>query len=122
MYENLGYHTFKIAGRELPTARLVSMVRAYTQQRYEGNLLDLLNGVMVMESKKTAPGVPAVKTPFIDNRKLYGFLDYFYTSDCRNGCGECNYCASIAADAVDTFPVENGPFMDVLAMYGKAMV
>lgn len=41
-YEELGYNHFKIVERGMPTAILENRVKAYTQRRYEGNLLDLV--------------------------------------------------------------------------------
>lgn len=42
LYEDLGYERFKIVERDLPTPLLVERVKAYSQRRYEGNLLDLV--------------------------------------------------------------------------------
>ncbi len=43
-YEALGYSRFKLAERNAPTEVMVRRVRAYTERRYEGNLLDLVQG------------------------------------------------------------------------------
>lgn len=42
LYEDLGYHRFKVTERGAPTEVLVRRVRAYARRRYEGNLLDLV--------------------------------------------------------------------------------
>jgi collagenase-like PrtC family protease len=42
LYEELGYHNFKIVERNTPTAILLERVKAYAQRRYDGNLLDLV--------------------------------------------------------------------------------
>jgi collagenase-like PrtC family protease len=42
IYEELGYHNFKIVERNTPTQILLERVRAYAQRRYDGNLLDLV--------------------------------------------------------------------------------
>ncbi|MBI2921642.1 MAG: U32 family peptidase [Planctomycetes bacterium] len=41
-YEALGYDSFKITERGAPTAALVGRVRAWSERRYDGNLLDLV--------------------------------------------------------------------------------
>jgi hypothetical protein len=41
-YEKLGYDSFKLSGRNMPTDALVSRLKAYFQRRYDGNLLDLI--------------------------------------------------------------------------------
>jgi collagenase-like PrtC family protease len=42
IYEELGFHNFKIVERNTPTQILLERVRAYAQRRYDGNLLDLV--------------------------------------------------------------------------------
>lgn len=42
LYEDLGFSNFKIVERNTPTRILLERVRAYSQRRYEGNLLDLV--------------------------------------------------------------------------------
>ncbi|RJO70422.1 MAG: peptidase U32 [Myxococcales bacterium] len=42
LYEDLGYHNFKIVERNTPTQILLERVKAYSEQRYDGNLLDLV--------------------------------------------------------------------------------
>jgi collagenase-like PrtC family protease len=42
LYEELGYHNFKIVERNTPTAILLDRVKAYSARRYDGNLLDLV--------------------------------------------------------------------------------
>jgi collagenase-like PrtC family protease len=41
-YEKLGYHNFKIVERNTPTQILLDRVKAYSERRYDGNLLDLV--------------------------------------------------------------------------------
>jgi collagenase-like PrtC family protease len=42
LYEELGYHNFKIVERNTPTQILLERVKAYAARRYDGNLLDLV--------------------------------------------------------------------------------
>jgi len=41
-YEALGYQTFKLLERNIPSEALVARARAYHERRYDGNLADLL--------------------------------------------------------------------------------
>ena len=43
-YETLGYDRFKLAERNAPTEVMVRRVKAYSERRYDGNLLDLVQG------------------------------------------------------------------------------
>ncbi len=42
IYENLGYHNFKIVERNTPTPLLLLRLKAYSERHYDGNLLDLV--------------------------------------------------------------------------------
>lgn len=42
LYRDLGYENFKVVERNAPTKLLLARVKAYVDQRYEGNLLDLV--------------------------------------------------------------------------------
>ena len=51
-YEAIGYHTFKLLERNIPSDALVARAKAYHEGRYEGNLADLL---LSWGFKKRAP-------------------------------------------------------------------
>jgi collagenase-like PrtC family protease len=42
LYEALGYDTFKLVDRSLPTDIMVTRIKAYAERKYDGNLLDLV--------------------------------------------------------------------------------
>jgi len=42
VYEALGYTTFKLLEREIPSAELLRRVKAYSERRFDGNLAELL--------------------------------------------------------------------------------
>lgn len=50
VYEQMGYHNFKIVERNTPTAVLLNRVRAYSQRRYDGNLMDLVQNYAYPEA------------------------------------------------------------------------
>jgi collagenase-like PrtC family protease len=41
-YEAMGYHTFKLIERNIPSQALLKRVRAYAQRQFDGNLAELL--------------------------------------------------------------------------------
>lgn len=51
LYEELGFHNFKIVERNTPTQILLDRVKAYAARRYDGNLLDLVQNYAYPEEK-----------------------------------------------------------------------
>lgn len=51
-YEKMGFKKFKIAGRSQDTENILKMVQAYSSRKYEGNLIDILEGVFRKSSSK----------------------------------------------------------------------
>ena len=44
---------------------------------------------------------------YIDNKKLNGFMDFFYKGNCHRDCNECNYCNKFAEKAISYLvPIE----------------
>jgi len=50
-YEDMGYHNFKIVERNTPTQILLDRVKAYSERRHDGNLLDLVQNYAYPEEK-----------------------------------------------------------------------
>lgn len=100
LYENIGLHHFKIAGRGLASEELLRRAQFYLQGEFKGNLLALLGWPHWLQFRKNAEGVlldPLDIT--LDNEKLDGFLDFFHDTkpDCRMGCEGCGHCDKWAA-------------------------
>ncbi|MFP4164589.1 MAG: U32 family peptidase [Chitinispirillaceae bacterium] len=55
IYENLGYHHFKIVERSCPADLLVRRVKAYAQRSYSGNLLGIVGPVAHITASQKAP-------------------------------------------------------------------
>ncbi len=51
IYEEMGFHNFKIVERNTPTQILLDRVAAYAARRYDGNLLDLVQNYAYAEEK-----------------------------------------------------------------------
>ena len=119
-YEKIGIENFKITERDFPTDELVKRVKAYTKRKYEGNLLDLiqghgyLNGLeeRKLEKKdvktrkeiyneiKRVRGLGCAREYarhiYIDNNKLDRFIEFFFNGNCKNNCDNCGYCKQIS--------------------------
>lgn len=59
VYEELGYHNFKIVERNTPTQILLERTKAYSERRYDGNLLDLVQNYAYPENKIGVKGKDA---------------------------------------------------------------
>jgi len=91
-YEKMGVGFFKIAGRTLPTVRLLSMAGAYCTGKYDGNLFEL----MEVRSERLTKEDSISSVFNLPNRSLDGFLDFFVEGKCSMDCKECGYCSGIA--------------------------
>lgn len=123
-YEKAGVDIFKVIDRGMSTEALMRIVQAYTMNRYDGNLLDLLPHpsinltfnkseiltkiryffkpfyVNVFKLYKVK-SIMADFDAYIDNRALDGFIDFFLGNNCElKSCRECGYCEEIAKKAV----------------------
>jgi collagenase-like PrtC family protease len=121
-YEEIGYDYFKISGREMSTEKIILTTKAYSNRKYDGNLLNILNGVTILDGSRRKVGVPEIKPPSIDNSRLDGFLDFFKRKNCFNECADCDYCKKIAEQIVEVHKSENEFLVDILDLYGKNMI
>ncbi len=62
LYEDLGFHNFKIVERNTPTQILLDRVEAYHNRRYDGNLLDLVQNYAYPIEKVGERGKDAYST------------------------------------------------------------
>lgn len=138
-YEEIGIDTFKISGRRMSTKWLLNTINAYSGQKYDGNLFDILNCVAPgIEPEVISPQHKAFLEkayslnrenldhvcqlyplkPYIDNKALNGFIHFFKNQDCLSECEHCNYCGDLAMKAVDIESLEPakyiGSLMEVL--------
>jgi len=126
LYKRLGFRRFKLAGRGCSTEELVVRARAYAEERYEGNLMDLLSrGELrlnwftklsafftygfhsvsgLLKLARVASSLEGAVV--IDNRALDGYVDkIFQKGGCVPGrCFRCKMCRSFAARAVRVDP------------------
>lgn len=98
-YKGIGISSFKITGRTGSTEYLKKIIEAYAKEDWSGNLIALWKP---LETIRTKENELTFKHPlFIDNKKLDGFIDYWFNNidhECSNEiCGEtCKYCNNYA--------------------------
>jgi collagenase-like PrtC family protease len=126
-YESIGIDNFKIAGRRMSTEWIIRAVKAFSSQKYDGNLIDIIQGFSMsyggLEQKD--PNLKLSKTLgkefksklYIDNTKLDGFIDFFKKQDCIAMCNECNYCEEWAKKAVILNNEESTRYVESLKNY-----
>jgi len=93
-YTSIGINHFKIQGRHtVEKGDPVRTVECYMKERFDGNLMDLLDNFTDTSAFKL----------YIDNKKLDGYiLSYFKTPNfCRNNCADCGYCMKYAQKSID---------------------
>ena len=131
IYKKYGIHKFKITDRIKSTDWLVKVVGAYHQQRYPGNLADILN-IIPFKDKRSAgvlqKGIhfnvdrnfrnAAVALlsmhVFIDNQGLDGFIKPFTEQSCQQkDCNTCQYCRKVG-EKVLSFNAETATGVAVL--------
>lgn len=94
LYNTIGINHFKITGRTGETEHLKRVIRSYMLGKYNGNVLELWKHLETIYDKDEKTFVPQ---NYIENRKLNGFLDFWFSHPnhiCANEvCGEtCKYC------------------------------
>jgi len=109
-YEAIGIDKFKIAGRRMSTEWLVRSVKAFSERKYAGNLVDIIEGFDIsfgnLQQKdpnaRFGDSVAQEQTArlVIDNTKLDGFINFFKKQNCVAMCDECDYCEKWAKKAV----------------------
>ncbi|MDY7036310.1 MAG: U32 family peptidase [Thermodesulfobacteriota bacterium] len=129
-YEEIGIDTIKILERRCTTRALLERLDYYNQQKYSGNLINILgqmpnekeylapnplylmnekyaNVIRVLKTLSVVEKAPLSDAIYVDNDKIpRDFLDYFKKVDCRAlSCDHCRYCHKIA-DQVISFNEE----------------
>jgi collagenase-like PrtC family protease len=80
-------HFFKIVGRDMLKSKVLRTTRAYLEQSFEGNLLDLLcSNIGYYNVRYSA---------YVDNKSLdrEGFFEKVIS--CSRNCVECSYCKNL---------------------------
>lgn len=97
LYESCGYDDFIIEPNSSLTDDVVKIVKAYLSRSYDGNLLELMS-VMGERPFQDDKGLLSKGAPYVDNKKLDGFLSYHVKGSgdncssrilCEEECGHC---------------------------------
>lgn len=95
LYNSIGIDHFKITGRTGSTSYISKIVKAYFEEQFSGNLLELWKHLETIEDRKD----DSTFTPeyYIENSCLDGFLLHWFENEqhiCANEeCGvSCMYC------------------------------
>lgn len=124
-YRDSGIDSIKLVDRIMKTDVILRIVEAYAQEKYDGNLMDLItldkNRCLAFSKtnflKKALYFFRPFKADllklyqarsalcegkiFLDNSKLKDFLGFFVEGKCRNiDCADCGYCFSVAEKAL----------------------
>jgi len=86
-YTSSGIKRFKLQGRNVHDGKLIlKAIKHYIDNDFDGNLIELLTLFTPYN----------IVQPYIDNKKLHGFVERFYLNPgfCNDNCKCCGYCAS----------------------------
>lgn len=89
LYTKIGIDKFKIDGRGIPSDIILSVVRPYMEEKYNGNLFDLM-----FSGRNTRRSISA----YLNNREADGFVEDIikHSIDCRYCGGKNNKCKTLA--------------------------
>lgn len=89
LYTDIGIDKFKIDGRGIPSDIILRVVEPYMDEKYEGNLFDLM-----FSGRNTRRSISA----FLDNREADGFIEELFDEvvDCRYCGGRNKKCKTLA--------------------------
>ena len=79
---------FKIVGRGKPRSHVTRTVRAYMEEDWQGDLLDLLCASLNMLTMNNGA--------YLDNKKLDSFNFFNRVTTCDKNCQQCGYCSQMA--------------------------
>jgi hypothetical protein len=111
----------------MSTQWITRSVKAFSSRKYEGNLIDIIQGFSMsfggLEQKD--PNVKLTETIgeesksklVIDNTKLDGFIDFFKKQNCLAMCNECNYCEEWAKKAIKLNKDESQSYVESIKLY-----
>jgi len=126
-YKAIGIDHFKIAGRRMSIEWIIRSVKAFSEEKYDGNLIDIIQGFSMSFGglEKKDPNIKLTETigeefkskMIIDNIKLDGFLEFFKKQNCIAMCNNCNYCEEWANKAVFVNKEESARYVESLKRY-----
>jgi collagenase-like PrtC family protease len=98
-------HFFKIVGRTHPKSMVIRTVRAYMNQIWEGDLLDIVSGSLY--------GIGIDFGAHLDNVSLTQAHFFEKITSCDRNCESCGFCAELAGKLVSFKVVTRGKLEDL---------
>jgi collagenase-like PrtC family protease len=83
---------FKIVGRDKPGSHNLRTVRAYMEESWDGDLLDIM--CASLNTFTMTHGV------YLDNKKLDSAGFFEKVTKCGQHCKDCDYCSKVAQDLI----------------------
>lgn len=149
-YERMGFDSFKLLERNIPSAELIKRVRAYSRRRFQGNLAELILPYGFKQAGSGGPGWlarhflrplqvrPGRLKPIVELVRMQGMMfpleaqpiridstkipaDFLERVE-KAGCraGDCGDCQLCGEIAAEAVCVEDGFRRAVLAKYDEA--
>ena len=147
-YKQIGIEHIKITERGFPTEILLKRLKAYYNESYDGNLLDLVQGHgyqfdgtknKKIIKKDNFDSIDDIINEiyrirgfgcereypshiYIDNKKLDGFLDYFVSGMCHKNCANCKYCENWAKNAITDDESVKDYLIELYKLYREKLI
>jgi len=83
---------FKIVGRDKPKSYALRTVKAYMEESWDGDLLDIL--CASLNTYTMTNGV------YVDNKKLESVSFFENVTECDQKCEDCSFCSKLAKEMV----------------------
>jgi collagenase-like PrtC family protease len=103
---------FKIVGRSQPNSMVKRTIRAYLEESWNGDLLDILCASIKRFSMSEGA--------YLDNKMLDKYKFFEKVVACDNRCGQCNYCKDLATRLIrfGIYTPEKAEDMDIRGRLG----
>ncbi|MBW1862385.1 MAG: hypothetical protein JRJ02_08435 [Deltaproteobacteria bacterium] len=96
---------FKIVGRARPKSMVIRATRAYLQENWDGDLLDIVSSSLNRFGLEYGA--------HLDNKSLEKYNFFEKITSCDYDCYECSYCEELARDLIRLKVLTRGKLEDV---------
>ncbi len=96
---------FKIVGRARPKTMVTRTVKAYLEEDWDGDLLDIVSSSLNKFSLEYGA--------FLDNKSLEKYNFFETITSCDRNCHKCSYCQQVAKDLIRLRVLTRGKLEDV---------
>jgi collagenase-like PrtC family protease len=96
---------FKIVGRARPKTMVTRTVKAYLEEDWDGDLLDIVSSSLNKFSLEYGA--------YLDNKSLEKYNFFETITSCDMNCNRCSYCEEVARDLIKLRVLTRGKLEDV---------